>query len=87
MLQLARELEQYKRFKQEDQPLEMVYLRLRTLIQEVQESLRAAPDSQELRDHLRQLEEEREELERRAPWLTADYPVEMALWGPGSGLL
>jgi hypothetical protein len=87
MLQLSRESEQYKKFKQEDQPLEMVYLRLRTLIQEVKESLRAAPVSQEVRDHLRRLEEERDELERRTPWLTADYPVEMALWGPGSDLL
>jgi len=87
MLQLSRELEQYKKFKQEDQPLEMVYLKLRTLIQEVKKSLRAAPGNQKVRDHLRQLEEEREELERRAPWLTADYPVEMTLWGPGAGLL
>jgi hypothetical protein len=87
MLQLTRELEDYRRFKQENQPLEMVYLRLRTLIQKARESLRAAPGDREVQDHLRRLEEERDELERQAPWLTADYPVEMALWGPGSGLL
>jgi hypothetical protein len=87
MLQLSRELEQYKKFKQEDQPLEMIYLRLRTLIQKTEEKLRATPGNQEVQDQLRRLEEERDELESRAPWLTADYPVEMTLWGPGSGLL
>jgi hypothetical protein len=87
MLQLSRELEDYRRFKQENQPLELVYLKLRTLIQKAKESLRAAPGNTEVQDYLKQLEEERDELEHRAPWLTADYPVEMALWGPGSGLL
>jgi hypothetical protein len=87
MLQLSRELEQYKKFKIEDQPLEMIYLRLRTLIKKTEEKLIVTPGNQEVRDQLRKLEEERDELERRAPWLTADYPVEMTLWGPGSGLL
>jgi len=50
-------------------------------------ALRAKPDNQELLDRLENLAKELKELERRAPWIAADYPVEMALWGPGGGLL
>jgi len=87
MLRLLADLEQFERFKQEDQPLEMVHLRLRTLIKDVAAALRAKPDNQELLDRLENLAKELKELERRAPWIAADYPVEMALWGPGGGLL
>ena len=87
MLRLLADLEQFERFKQEDQPLEMVHLKLRTLIRDVAAALRAAPDNQELQERFENLEKELKELERRAPWITADYPVEMALWGAGGGLL
>ena len=87
MLQLLGDLNQYERFKREDQPLEMVHLRLRTLIRDLAAALREDPDRRELQDHLMRLQDELAELERRAPWITADYPVEMALWGSGAGLL
>lgn len=87
MLRLLADLEQFEKFKQEDRPLEMVHLRLRTLIRDVTAALRAAPENQELQERLKQLQEELADLERRAPWITADHPVEMSLWGAGPGIL
>jgi len=87
MLRLLADLEQYERFKQEERPLEMLHLRVRTLIRDVTAALRAAPDTQELQDRLTRLQEELADLERRAPWIAADYPVEMSIWGPGAGVL
>lgn len=87
MLQLWRELEQYERFKQEDRPLELPHLKIRTLIRDITAALEEDPENQELQERRRQLQEELADLERRAPWIVADYPVEMRLWGPGAGVL
>lgn len=87
MLQILRELNQYERFKREDQPLEMVHLKLRTLIREVTAALRTEPENQELEHRLVKLQEELADLERRASWIARDYPVELSLWGSGAGLL
>ena len=87
MVHLLADLEQFEKFKQEDRALEMVHLKLRTLIRDVTAALRADPDNQELRERLKQLQEELADLERRAPWITADYPVEMSIWGVGPGIL
>jgi chromosome condensin MukBEF ATPase and DNA-binding subunit MukB len=87
MLQLWRDLEQYERFKQEDRPLELLHLKIRTLIRDITAALAQDPENQELQERRRQLQEELADLERRAPWIVADYPVEMRLWGPGAGVL
>jgi hypothetical protein len=87
MWQFLTDLEQYERFKQEDRPLEMVHLKIRTLIRDITAALRTDPENQELQERLRQLQEDLTDLERRAPWIVADYPVEMALWGDRAGLL
>jgi len=87
MWQFLADLEQYERFKEEDRPLELVHLKIRTLIRDITTALRKEPENQELQEHLRQLQEDLADLERRAPWIVADYPVEMALWGDRAGLL
>ena len=86
-MQLLCELEHSERFKRENQTLEMVHLKLRTLIREVTAALRKEPDNQDLQERLGDLAKELAELECRAPWLAADYPVELAWWGPGPGVL
>ena len=87
MLGILQDLEQLERFKQEDRPLELVHLKIRTLIRDITAALRTDPENQELQERLRQLQEDLADLERRAPWIVADYPVEMALWGDRAGLL
>ena len=87
MWQFLTDIEQYEKFKQEDRPLEMVHLKVRTLIRDITAALRQEPETQELQKRLRQLQEDLVDLERQAPWIVADYPVEMALWGDRAGLL
>jgi hypothetical protein len=87
MLQLWRDLKQYERFKQEDRPLELLHLKMRTLMRGITTALEKERGNQELPARLQQLQEELVNLERRAPWIVADYPVEMALWGDRAGLL
>jgi hypothetical protein len=87
MLRLLTELEQFERFKQEDRPLESVHLKLRTLIRDITAALRMAPENQELQEHLRHLQEEMADLERRAPWIVADFPVELTFWTGGPSVL
>lgn len=87
MLQLVRELEHYERFKREEQPLERLHLKLRVLCRDLAAALRRAPENQSLKEQLTRLQEELADLEARAPWIVREYPVELALWGPGSGLL
>jgi uncharacterized membrane protein len=87
MLQLIKELEQYDRFKREEQPLEMLHLKLRTLCRDLTAALKTAPEDQVLKERLARLQQELAELESRAPWIVREYPVELALWGPGAGLL
>ena len=87
MWQFLTDIEQYEKFKQQDRPLEMVHLKVRTLIRDITAALRQEPENQELQKRLRQLQEDLVDLERQAPWIVADYPVEMALWGDRAGLL
>lgn len=87
MLQLQQDLEHYETFKSQDQPLEMLHLKLRTLIRDLTAALRSQPDNQTLRDRLTELQKELADLEQRAPWILRDHPVELALWGPLCGVL
>jgi len=67
--------------------LELLHLKIRTLIRDLSAALAQDPENQELRERLRHLQEEKADLERRAPWILADFPIEMKLWGPGAGVL
>jgi|GEM_PF-2403882 len=87
MLGILQDLEQLERFKQEDRPLELVHLKIRTLIRDLTSTLQSDPENPELRERLRQLQEELADIERRAPWIVADFPIEMSLWGDRAGLL
>ncbi len=87
MLGLLAELEQYERFKQEERPLEAVHLKIRTLIRDITAALRQEPENQELKARLQQLQKDLADLERRAPWIVADYPVELVYWLGGPGVL
>jgi hypothetical protein len=74
-------LKRYDKFKEGDRPLELVHLKIRTLVRDITTALGQAPENQELPERLRQLQEDLADLEPRAPWIVTDFPVEMALWG------
>lgn len=72
------ELEEYQTFRRQDQPLELEYLKIRV-------ALREHPEDKEREAEVAEIKEKITALERRAPWLTLDYPLEYLLWGPPHG--
>ncbi len=81
----AGELDEYQTFRDRDQPLMLEHLRIRVALRETQEALRTDPENPEIRTRLAELEEHLAALERQAPWINLDYPLEILLWGPPHG--
>ena len=78
-------LEEYRRFREQDQPLISEYERLHRSLRQAEAALKGQPRDQEKAARVAQLQEELEALEQRAPWLKLDYPLEYLLWGPPHG--
>jgi hypothetical protein len=81
----AGELEEYQLFKKKDQPLELVHLEVRKALQKAQTALQADPENEDLKVRVAELKKRQEAIERQAPWLSLDYPLEYLLWGPPHG--
>lgn len=87
MRRLIAELELLEKFRAENQPVEILYLKIRTLIRDLTAALRASPENRELQEQLEKLQAEAQALEAQAPWLVADFPVELTFWSGGPGVL
>ena len=81
----ADELEEYQTFRRQDQPLELEYEKMRVALRDAEAALRVNPRDQEMAGKVVELKDRLAALERRAPWLTLDYPLEYLLWGPPHG--
>ncbi len=81
----AGDLEEYQTFRRQDQPLELEYLQLRVALGAAEAALREHPEVKERVAKVAEIKEKIAALERRAPWLTFDYPVDYLLWGPPHG--
>jgi hypothetical protein len=81
----AGELEEYQAFKKDALRLEKEHYETRLALREAEASLKGDPDNTELKARVDSLKKTLEELERQAPWLTYDYPVEVLLWGAPHG--
>ena len=81
----ADELLEYQIFRQKDQPLLLEYEKIRKALHEAEAALRAHPEDQARQTLVAELQKRLAELERQAPWLTLDYPIEYLLWGPPHG--
>lgn len=79
------ESEEWQVFREEVKLVEREFHELRVLLRDTEEALRAAPGDDNLQARLRYLKKRLAELERQAPWLTADYPTEVLLWGVPHG--
>jgi len=86
-LDKANDLAQYDEFCRKKKTIEEAYLKLRTERRDVEAALRAEPDKVELKERLEDINRRLKELEKKAPWLTSDVPVEMTLWGTTHGLI
>jgi hypothetical protein len=81
----AGELEEYLTFRRQDQPLELKHLEIRTALNQAEEALRTDPENQEIIARIAELRNSLADLERQAPWIVLDYPLEYLLWGPPHG--
>ena len=81
----AGELEEYQTFRRQDQPLELECEKIRVVPRDAEEALRVNPEDKQMETKVAELKEKLAALERRAPWLNYDYPVEYLLWGPRPG--
>jgi hypothetical protein len=86
-IEKAGDLAQFDDFRLKKQPLEAAYLKLRTELEEAKRGLRGDPDNGALKSRVEDLKQRTRELEEEAPWLKAEVPVEMTLWGTTHGLL
>jgi hypothetical protein len=81
----AEDLLDYQLFRRLDQPLELEYERVRAALFKEEAALQAHPEDKPREAVAAELKSKLAALERRAPWLTLDYPLEYLLWGPPHG--
>jgi ATP-dependent exoDNAse (exonuclease V) beta subunit len=81
----AGELEEYQTLRRQDQPVELEYEKIRKALHESEAALRAHPEDKARQTLVAELQKRLAALERQAPWLNFDYPVEYLLWGPPHG--
>jgi hypothetical protein len=81
----AEEVEEFQRFQKESRQTEREYLEIRVALRDTEAALLARPEDEELNARARYLSWRMKDLERQFPWLSAEAPVELALWGTPHG--
>ena len=81
----ADELEEYQTFRRQDQPLELEYEKLRVALRDTETALQGNPEDTAMAEKAAKIKDRLAALEKQAPWLNYDYPVEYLLWGPPHG--
>jgi len=79
------ENEHFQSLRKEVQLIEREYLELRILLRDAETALRSDPDSEYLNAKVKYLTKRVKDLEKKAPRLAAEYPLEIALFGPPHG--
>ena len=69
----------------EHREIEQEYLKLRVQLRDAEMALRQNAANQEWADQVKNLTERLQAIEKQAPWLLADVPQEVALWGQPFG--
>lgn len=81
----SREMEEFQTYQREVRRLEREYLEIRVLLHDAEQEFRKDPHSEYLRAKVKYLRKRLDDLERMAPRLAADHPLEIALWAPPHG--
>lgn len=81
----AGEMEDFQTFQKDSRQLEKRHLELRVALRDAEAALRADPENDDLKARVKGFKERLEELEKRAPWITREVPIEIALWAPPHG--
>lgn len=81
----ADELDEYQTFRRPDQPLELEYEKLRVALRDAETALKGNPMDTAPAGRVAEIKDRLTALEKQAPRLNYDYPVEYRLWGPPHG--
>jgi hypothetical protein len=81
----AGEMEAFQALRKEIRSLEKEYLELRKLQSNTEQALREDPDSEYLTAKVLYFKKRIKDLDKKAPRLSSDVPLEYALWGPPHG--
>ena len=81
----AGEMEAFQALRKEIRSLEKEYLELRKLLSNTEQALREDPDSEYLTAKVLYIKKRIKDLDKKAPRLSSDVPLEYALWGPPHG--
>jgi hypothetical protein len=78
-------MQDFQFLRKEVRRIEKEYLELRSILRDTEKALRADPDSEYLNKKLTYLAKRLKDLEQKAPRLSSDIPLEIALWGTPHG--
>ena len=76
------EMQDFQILRTEVKRLEKEYLELRVLLRDTETDLRTDPDSEYLKAKVEYLNKRLKDIEKMAPRLSADHPLEIALFAP-----
>lgn len=79
------DLEELQTFRKQAQELDQKHLEIRVALQDAEAALRGNPGNADLKSQIEDLKKRLEELNRQAPWLCSDVPIEILLWGVPHG--
>ena len=81
----AQDMQEFQALRKEVKRLEKEYLDLRTQLRDTVAALRSDPDNEYLKAKVEYLRKRLKDIERKAPRLAADHPLEIALFAPPHG--
>jgi len=81
----VQEMRDFEALRREVKRLEREYLDLRKLLRDTEADLRSDPDNEYLKAKVNYLGKRLRDLEKMAPRLAADHPLEISLFAPPHG--
>jgi hypothetical protein len=81
----VQEMQDFQDLRTEVKRLEKEYLELRVLLRDTEADLRTDPGSEYLKAKVEYLNKRLKDIEKMAPRLSADHPLEIALFAPPHG--
>ncbi len=79
------DLDFWRVLRPDAQQLEEEHLRCRTALHAAETALRNSPKDESLKAQVEDLQKRMREIEQKAPWISAETPVEVALFGAPHG--
>jgi polyhydroxyalkanoate synthesis regulator phasin len=81
----SEDLASWQEFRKQAEEIEEKHLAARKALADAEAALRANPADRQLTARVEELKKQLAELERQAPWISFDYPMEVLLWGVPHG--